>query len=94
MNNIAPIGRPAASESVLNPDPAVSPPANAAQHRPADQVELSAAAQLLGRLDDLPDVREDLVARVREQILDGTYETEEKLDAAVSELENDLQDLA
>lgn len=93
MNNIAPIGRPAASGSVPNPDPAVSPPTNAPQHRPDDQVELSAVAQLLGRLDELPDVREDLVARVREQILDGTYETKEKLDAAVSELENDLQDL-
>lgn len=46
-------------------------------------------ATYLNKLRDNP-IREDLVADVREQIADGTYETPEKIDAAVSELAGEL----
>ncbi len=56
-----------------------------------DRVELSRHAVLLDRLRHLPDVRADLVNDVRTAIRDGTYETDEKLTAAVARLLEDLQ---
>lgn len=56
-----------------------------------DSVEVSAAAQLLAKLSDLPDVRKDLVDRVRAEIASGDYETPEKLDAAVDGLIEDAE---
>ncbi len=55
-----------------------------------DRVELSQHALLLDRLRQLPDVREDLVDEVRSAIADGTYQTDEKLTAAVEGLLPDL----
>lgn len=57
---------------------------------PGDRVELSSHAVLLDRLRQLPDVRADLVSDVRAAISDGTYETDEKLNAAVARLLEDL----
>ena len=59
------------------------------QGRGSDEVEVSPMATYLNKLRDNP-IREDLVAGVREQIADGTYETPEKIDAAVSELAGEL----
>ena len=56
------------------------------QARPNDQVQLSQTAQMLAKLDEMPDVRLDLVNAVREQIDNGTYETPEKIDATVTTL--------
>ncbi|MBI1369134.1 MAG: hypothetical protein GC162_10830 [Planctomycetes bacterium] len=64
---------------------------NGSTPRPGDSVEVSAAAQLLARLSDLPDVRHDLVDRVRSEIQSGEYETPGKLDAAVNALIDDAQ---
>ncbi len=51
-----------------------------------DRVELSRHAVLLDRLQQLPDVRADLVDEVRDAIAGGTYETDDKLTAAVEGL--------
>ena len=51
-----------------------------------DRVELSRHAVLLDRLQQLPDVRADLVDEVRDAIAGGTYETDEKLTAAIEAL--------
>ena len=51
-----------------------------------DRVELSQHAVLLDRLRQLPDVREDLVDEVRNAIGAGTYETDDRLPAAVKGL--------
>ncbi len=56
-----------------------------------DRVELSRHAILLDRLLQLPDVREDLVKGVRDAIADGTYETDDKLSAAIESLLPDLE---
>lgn len=90
MSDIAPIGRPATTYTVngrahQTPAPSASPP-----HRGSDSVQFSSAAQLLGKLRDLPDVRQDLVDRVRGEIAAGTYETPEKLDAAAEAMIDDL----
>lgn len=52
----------------------------------ADQVELSSAARNSSR----DAIRTDLVARIREEIKNGTYETPERLDAALDGLSRDV----
>lgn len=55
-----------------------------------DRVEVSEQARLLGQLSELPEVREDLVARVKAEIAAGTYITDEKISGAVDSLLEDL----
>lgn len=58
--------------------------------RGEDQVELSSAARILGGQDQPAGIREDLVARIREEIASGSYETDDKLDATLTRLNRDL----
>ena len=76
-------GASASEAAVRVPDPG---------GRAGDRVELSNHARLLDRLQRLPDVRDELVESVRHAIADGTYETPEKLDIAVRQLLEELQD--
>jgi len=52
--------------------------------------ETETAQKLLAKLAQLPDVREELVQRVRSEIDEGTYETPERLDKAVENLMGEL----
>lgn len=55
----------------------------------SDQLDISpAAAQAADAADD--GIRSDLVAQIREQIANGTYETPERVDAAVSRLLDEI----
>jgi hypothetical protein len=58
--------------------------------RLGDKVELSLKAQLLSKLAELPDIRQDLVDRVQSEIQAGGYDTPEKIDALIDELTLDL----
>ena len=69
--------------------PTEAPP-QAPGARGADKLELSGMSHLLKTLKS-NDVRADMVAQVKAQIEAGTYETDEKLDAAVDRLLDDLQ---
>ncbi len=92
MSDIAPIGRPnltGINGSGHRPDRLNGHAAG--PKRDADRVELSTTAQFLSKLKDLPDVREDLVARVRAQIAAGTYDTEQRVDATIDALAEDLR---
>ncbi|MEO0514730.1 MAG: flagellar biosynthesis anti-sigma factor FlgM [Planctomycetota bacterium] len=91
MSDIAPLNGPSAASSYL-PSGRIERPAVSTNDvsRGSDQIELSDTAKILAKLADLPEVREDLVARVRTEIADGTYETSEKLDAAIEGLAEDL----
>jgi len=60
------------------------------QHEPRDVIEISVAAKLAATLRELPEVRKDLVARVRAEIQNGTYVTEEKLEIALDKLMEEL----
>ncbi len=51
---------------------------------PADQLDISPAAEAAVQASEKGGFRGDLVARVRSEITAGTYETPEKLDAALS----------
>ena len=56
----------------------------------ADEVNISEAARLAEQVQQLPDIREDRVEAVRQQIADGTYETSDKLNAAVERLLDEI----
>jgi anti-sigma28 factor (negative regulator of flagellin synthesis) len=55
-----------------------------------DRVEISEAARLAAQAGELPAIREDLVARVRTAIAEGTYETDEKYALATERLLDEL----
>ncbi len=55
-----------------------------------DQLDISSEAKMLSQLKVVGDIRADRVADIRAQIESGVYETNEKLDVAVSRLLNEL----
>ena len=57
---------------------------------PADEVEFSAAAQMLERLSADPQVREARLQEIQAQIAAGTYETPEKLEAAIMRMLSEI----
>lgn len=57
---------------------------------PLDQVDISAEADLVSRVHELPDIRADRVEDIRAEIDAGVYETDEKLDVAVNRLLDEI----
>ena len=57
---------------------------------PSDQLDISPAAQAAIDAHEKGEIRADLVARVRSEIAAGTYETPEKLDAALDHLLDEI----
>ncbi len=55
-----------------------------------DQVDISPAAQLADQLSGVPDIRADKVATIKAAIANGTYETSDKLDMALSRLLDEI----
>ena len=56
----------------------------------ADEVDISEAARLAEQVQQMPEMREDRVEAVRQQIAAGTYETSDKLNAAVERLLDEI----
>ena len=56
----------------------------------ADEVDISEAAQMAEQIQQMPEMREDRVEAVRQQIAAGTYETSDKLNAAVERLLDEI----
>ena len=88
MNNIYGINgfggpHPLQPQSTSNSDP---PRAKPVPHEKADQVEISDIARLMHKIAQLPDIRTDKVQQVQQAIIQGTYETEEKLSIALDQL--------
>lgn len=57
---------------------------------PADEVQISDAARLVEMAQQLPEIRTERVAALREAIAGGAYETEAKLDVALSRLLDEI----
>ena len=74
-----PISGPQSTRSTQGPS---QTPATAG----ADEVSISPQADLLSRISDLPEVRQDRIDEIRTQIANGTYETAEKLEIALNQL--------
>ena len=55
-----------------------------------DQLDISPEADLVSQIRDIPDIRADRVAAIRAQIQAGTYETDAKLDGALSRLLDEI----
>lgn len=90
MSEVGPVG-PTKVNPVGGGDRPGSPPiAASGALRLGDKVELSLKAQLLSKLAELPDIRQDLVDRVHSEIQAGGYDTPEKIDALIDELTLDL----
>jgi anti-sigma28 factor (negative regulator of flagellin synthesis) len=92
MSDINPIGRPemngvqhqkAASQQRAQPSQ------QAGRQASDDRVQLSNHARLLSQIRQNP-IREDLVNRVRDELAQGTYESEAKVEQAIDELQADL----
>lgn len=61
-----------------------------AANRGVDRVEISAAAQEASQAAEAGGIRHDLVNSIRNQIAAGTYETPEKMDAALTRLLDEI----
>ena len=55
-----------------------------------DQLDISPEADLVSRARELPEIRQDRVNDIRQQIASGAYETDAKLDAALDRLLDEL----
>lgn len=91
VNNVGPTSTPSpVSKIVSNPvQKSVSTDAPP-QTRATDRLTLSGASHLLSALKANDGVRIDKVAAIKEQIANGTYEDETKLDAATNKLLDEL----
>jgi len=86
VNGVNPAGVP-------HPVSAVGPAQGgqtASQPVAQDVIEISTAAKLAAMVRDIPDVRTDLVARVKAEIEAGQYETPERIERAIDGLMTDL----
>jgi flagellar biosynthesis anti-sigma factor FlgM len=91
MNDIAPVGRPnyTAMGGTARRGATQAAPINGTQ-RGGDEVQLSDTARLLSQLRQMPDVRQNKIDQVRQAIDDGSYDTEDKVDAILDPLMEDL----
>lgn len=65
---------------------APQPASSAGATTGADQLDISSEANFVSQARDLPDIRADRVAEIRQAIADGVYETNDKLDLALERL--------
>ncbi len=79
VNSTLPVNRPPAAEPV-KPTPQVAPAT------PQDEVEISAAGRTLGELSQSSEIRQERLAQIKAAIDDGTYESQEKFEIAMSRL--------
>lgn len=62
------------------------PPEALAATTPKDELELSAAGVALDRAGETPEMRAERLAQIKDAIDNGSYETDENLDAALSRM--------
>jgi len=62
----------------------------AAELTGSDEVSISREADLLSRIGELPEVRQERIDQIRTEIAGGAYETQEKLDLAIARLLDEI----
>jgi len=90
MDHVSSVTRPTTTPYSGCDRPAPVRASTPAIARGKDQAQISTAAQMLSRLSQLPEVRQDLVDQIRGQIADGTYDVESKIDAILDDIGADL----
>lgn len=85
------------SVSGATPARAVAPTTNVSQPptaspvvAPQDELEISSAGKMLDRLSETPEIRAERLAQIQEAIESGAYDTDEKLEAALSKMFDSL----
>lgn len=71
--------------------PAAQPPVTqnagvAKPQFPQDELQLSSAGKMLDQLSQSPDIRQERLAQIKAAIENGTYDTDEKLEAALGKM--------
>jgi len=90
MNGIHGIQPPAASNAV-DPITAAQPTKSPIRlDNVTDTVEISLVAKLAARVDQLPEVRTELIERIKAEIAAGAYETPERIEIAAERLMEEL----
>jgi len=79
VNGAMPINRP----NIQQP---VAPTEKTAPVTPKDEVEISAAGRAMESLSQSSEIRQSRIAQIKAAIDDGTYETQEKFEIAMSRL--------
>ncbi len=90
MTNIHGIQPPMEPKAVEAAGHATAPQAKTQPLEIQDAVEISHVAKLAAKIQQLPDVRAELVQRVKAEIAAGTYQTPERLEIAVDRLMDEL----
>ena len=75
--------RPATSANATSAGKPLEAPAATT---PKDELELSAVGVAMDRVGETPEMRAERLAQIKEAIDNGSYETDEKLDAALSRM--------
>lgn len=57
---------------------------------PQDELELSSAGKMLDQLSQNSNIRQERLARIKAEIQNGTYDTDAKLEAALSKMFDSL----
>lgn len=70
--------------------PATTQPVSVPIAVPQDELEISSAGKMLDRLSETPEVRAERIAQIKEAIENGAYDTDEKLEAALSRMFDSL----
>jgi anti-sigma28 factor (negative regulator of flagellin synthesis) len=81
-----PVRSPIPAGSAAPANPTASNPAPAALTSPKDELEISAAGQMLDRLGESSEARAERIAQIKEAIDNGEYDTDDKLEAALSRM--------
>lgn len=82
VNGISSVGR-AAPLSGARPAQGVETPTATDALAPQDEVQISSEARKLDELSRTSGVRQERIEQIRQEIADGSYDTPEKLDAAL-----------
>ncbi|QDT89683.1 flagellar biosynthesis anti-sigma factor FlgM [Gimesia algae] len=67
-------------------------PASKPISSPQDELEISSAGRMLDEMTNNSDMRAERLAQIKAAIDDGTYDTDEKLDAALSRMLDQISD--
>ncbi|MDB5338130.1 MAG: Anti-sigma-28 factor FlgM family protein [Planctomycetaceae bacterium] len=82
VNGISSVGRTNAL-GAARPAPSVETPPAADALAPQDEVQISSSARMMDELSRTSGVRQERIEQIRQEIADGSYDTPEKLDAAL-----------
>lgn len=85
--------------SHLHGPQSVGPPHSSRVAKPAqpdysgsiqDELEISDAGRMVDRVREMPEIRQERVDQIRDQIAAGTYETDAKLEIALGRLMDEI----